>query len=82
MEIARGEVSRVVLLDAKMGTSLLEYQETTYGRTSEPLGTAFSADVRLLFVDFPGSYKNPFQHVEVYAIDDVPVSNQRTPLLR
>jgi WD40 repeat protein len=65
------KIARVVLLDAKTGHLLFEHHERTEGQIAEPLGLAFSPDSRLLFVDFPGSYRNPYQRIEVYAIDDV-----------
>ena len=64
------KISRVILLDAKTGHLLFEHHERTKGNIVDPLGLAFSPDGRLLFVDFPGSQRQPYQRIEVYSIDD------------
>jgi hypothetical protein len=74
LEIPPGKISRVVLLDAKTGHLLFEHHEETRGEVQNPLGMAFSPDGGLLYVDFPGSYKNPNQRIEVYSIGDVRAS--------
>jgi sugar lactone lactonase YvrE len=64
------KISRLVLLDTKTGHLLFEHHERTEGDVADPLGLAFSPDGQLLFVDFPGSQRQPYQRIEVYSIDD------------
>ncbi len=71
MEQPSGKIARVVLLDAKTGDLLFEHHERSEGDLWDPLGLAFSPDGRLLFVNFPGGEKYPYQRIEVYSIDDV-----------
>ena len=66
------KIARVVLLDATTGVQLWEHQEKTDGEFWEPLPLLFSPDGNLLFVDFPLTEAEPYEHIEVFSLEGLP----------
>jgi len=65
------KMARVVLLDSGTGKLLFEHDEKTEGEFSDPLEFAFSPDSRFLFVNFALSDHIPYNHIEVFSLDDL-----------